>query len=152
MLSWLLYCHSGFHNAFCVEFPECTSYVPPMPMSPSASITRNLSLTVFAFFDIPFPPRGRLLGPDIGGSATETGVAAPDGFALASSKCPSPAKMSQQPFSDLVAIAAYLRGTYRPGSSRRAFSSVSPYHPFCSSYSSPRLRQVSPQLLFLSAR
>src|ERR1700733_13572842 len=63
-----------------------------MPMSPSASITRNLSLTVFAFFDIPFPPRGRLLGPDVGGSATETGVAAPDGFALASSKCPSPVK------------------------------------------------------------
>src|SRR5277367_6516228 len=103
MFSWLLYCYSGFCNAFCVEFRNVHPYLPPMPMSPSASITRNLSLTVFAFFDIPFPPRGRLLGPDVGGSATETGVAAPDGFAFASSKCPSPVKVGQQPFSDLVA-------------------------------------------------
>jgi hypothetical protein len=152
MFSWLLYCYSGFYNAFCVEFRERTSYVPPMPMSPSASITRSLSLTVFAFFDIPFPPRGRLLGPDVGGSATETGVAAPDGFALASSKCPSPVKWVSNLLSDLVAAAAYLRGTYRPDSSRRAFSSESPHHPFCPSFPSLRLRQVSPQLPFLSAR
>src|SRR5271154_4570597 len=102
MFSWFLYCYSGFCNAFCVEFRNVHPYLPPMPMSPSASITRNLSLTVFAFFDIPFPPRGRLLGPDVGGSATETGVAAPDGFALASSKCPSPVNGVSNLVSDLV--------------------------------------------------
>src|SRR4051794_9160623 len=124
-----------------------------MPMSPSASITRNLSLTVFAFFDIPFPPRGRLLDPDAGGSATETGVAAPDGFALASSKCPSPAQWGQQRSAVHVGgERTYLRGTYHRGSSRHAFSSVFPQQPFCPFWSSLRLREACRPLPFLSAR
>ncbi|THC95533.1 hypothetical protein EYZ11_005005 [Aspergillus tanneri] len=54
---------------------------------------------VFALFDVPFPPRPRprlATGVDIGVptfSAVDTGVAAPDGFALASSKLPSPVRV-----------------------------------------------------------
>lgn len=58
---------------------------------------RNRSLVVLALLDVPFPvplPRPRLgTGVDDGVpkfSAVDTGVAAPDGFALASSKFPSP--------------------------------------------------------------
>src|SRR5436305_6558978 len=123
-----------------------------MPMSPSASMTRSLSLTVFAFFDIPFPPRGRLVDPDAGGSATETGVAAPDGFALASSKCPSPEPVGLATPHCTLLGATYLHGTYRRGSSRHAFSSVFLHQLFCSSWSSLRLRVACRQLPFLSAR
>jgi hypothetical protein len=71
---------------------EKVPHIPPMPRSPSASITRSRSCTVFAFFEMPRPPRAPFFFPPPGGgiSTAETGVAAPDGFALASSKCPSP--------------------------------------------------------------
>lgn len=64
---------------------------------PSPSISRKRSVVVLARFDDPLPlprPRPRLgTGVDEGVpklSAVETGVAAPEGFALISSKFPSP--------------------------------------------------------------
>lgn len=50
----------------------------------------SLCLAVFAFLLIPLPPRAP--GPFLGGgvSVTSTGVAAPEGLAETSSKCPSP--------------------------------------------------------------
>lgn len=50
-------------------------------------------MVVFARFEVPFPPRRPRFGAGAEGvklSAAETGVAAPDALALASSKLPSP--------------------------------------------------------------
>jgi hypothetical protein len=65
---------------------------PFIPMSPSPSMSRSRSLVVFAFFDVPLPPPARPRRPLPAGpeedtlSGTETGVAAPEGLALTSSK------------------------------------------------------------------
>lgn len=66
----------------------CVVQDPLIPRSPSASTIASLCLAVFAFLLFPNPPLGPRFGP--GGSCTLTGVAAPEGRLLASSKCPSP--------------------------------------------------------------
>jgi hypothetical protein len=71
--------------------PCSSSTHPLIPMSPSPSIRARRSLVLLAFFDVPFPPRARRPLSAAGAiSPVETGVAAPEGLALASSKCPSP--------------------------------------------------------------
>ena len=63
----------------------------------------SLSFAVFAFLLLP-APLGFRLGAEAG-SAVLTGVAAPDAFALASSKCPSPVCG--------ISIRPIMTGTYQ---------------------------------------
>jgi len=70
----------------------CTSmfYIAPIPISSSPSTIRNRSLVVLAFLEVPLAFEVPLFFPFAGRSMTETGVAAPEGLLLPSSKCPSP--------------------------------------------------------------